>query len=106
MANVKIQDLVEATELLDSDLFVLSQYSQAKKLTGKALKETLLQNVVINDPTAITHIEQSSTTLKETITIHYVDGTNDVLEVEHDETDKPTSLVINGHVVPWTVVEA
>lgn len=42
MADKTISQLTEATSILDADLFVLEQSSQAKKLTGATLKQNLV----------------------------------------------------------------
>ena len=46
MADKSISELTQATEITDSDLFVLEQGSTAKKLTGQKLKLYIDRNVV------------------------------------------------------------
>ena len=46
MANKQISDLTAALSISDSDLFVLQQGSQAKKLTGELLKQFIDRHVM------------------------------------------------------------
>ena len=46
MADKAINDLVQASQITDDDLFVLQQQGAAKKLKGKTLLEFLTFNVL------------------------------------------------------------
>ena len=63
--SVRVQDLPEAIEILDSDLFVLSQGGVAKKMLGELLKR------YISDLGGIESVEQNS---DYTLTITFTNG--------------------------------
>jgi hypothetical protein len=129
MADKRISELVAAEQVTHEDLFVLEQSGEAKKLTGKALedwlinlseKEELVESIaesvketvietIKETPTEVfpmpTEIEVAETANTATIVASYADGNQDTTTITFDGNGYATKLTFNGTDIPvdWTV---